>query len=257
MNLVIYQGPSEAPWDITPYVPQDSMSLLQAELGENGILKASLTLELYNHDEDEMASSAWRARLRRPGILILREGFDFCFALYYDPVKTQYDPLHRRYRLHFTSLLDGLMAYRSRETWWNVMDAGTILSSFKAFLSRYLPPSIVDCAIWHPEGMSPLQADPANPTWPHFAGFVQPASWLVGRQTQGNVNGPWTIINVLGVAKSIAQENTIFALCLAKPYGWWSTEGDYVLPVIVKADWNANTWDWDITDLYWHYESGG
>ncbi len=255
MNLVIYQGPSSAPWEITGYVPHDSLSLLQAELGENdGVMRASLSLELYNKNDAERALPDWRARVRKPGILVVRSGNNFCFALYYDAVKTEYDPTTRRYRLHFTSLLDALRAYLSRDKWWNVLDAATLMASFKEFLGQYLPTALVNATTYLPDSMSPLQEDPENPAWPYFAGFVQPASWLVGKQVDYETNGPWTIISVLGVARSLVQDDTIFALCLAKPQSWWSTQGDYVLPIVIRAVWNTDTWDWDVEGMYWYYD---
>lgn len=256
MNFLLYQNPSETPWDITGYVPQDSLSLLQADLTEKGLLKASFVLELYNHEESEQASVAWRTHLRKPGILVILSAGDFYFALYYNPVNLEYDPKTRRYRLRLTSLLDGLRAYRSRDKWWNVLDAATTMATLKDFLGQYLPPSLVDLTTWHPQSMSPIQEDPVDPSWPFFAGFIQPASWLVGKQVDYGVNGPWTVINVLGVARSLAQEDTIFALCLAKPHPWWETEGDYALPIVLRATWDPDAWDWKVAngDMFWAYD---
>ena len=249
MNLLIYNDPQGQAWDITGYIPQDSLSLLQTEL-EGGLLRAALSLELYNSDPD----TDFLSRIRRPGILVISSGVSWLFALYYDPVKTQYDPTTRRYRLNFVSLLEALKAYLDREHWWNVLDAASLMATLKAFLAQYLPQVLLNKTAWLPDSMSPLQEDPANTDWPYFTGFIQPASWLVGKQVDYGINGPWTIISVLGVAKSLTQANTIFALCLAKPAPWWSNEGDYVLPIVIKATWNQTTWDWDIGGMIWHLD---
>lgn len=221
---------------------------------DSGLLRANLSLELYN--PSPVVDAEFRARMRKPGILILQFGDNFLFALYQDAVKTEYDPTTQRYRLHFISLLDALRAYLSKDKWWNVLDAATLMASFRDFLAQYLPESLVNDTAYLPDSMSPMQEDPKDPSWPHFAGFIQPASWLVGKEVGIWPLSPWTIISVLGVAKSIVQEDTIFALCLAKPNGWWPTVGgDYVWPMIVKATWNAETWDWDFVSGYWHREN--
>ena len=249
MRLLIYHDPAGEPWDITDYIPQDSLSLLQAEL-DGGALRASLSLELYSPDPD----TDFLAGIRKPGILVIVSGASWLFALYYNPVRTQYDPTTRRYKLSFVSLLEALRAYLDKRSWWNVLDAATLMTSLRAFLSQYLPASLVSRTAWLPDSMSPLQEDPANADWPYFAGFIQPASWLVGKEVDYSPNGPYVIISVLGVAKSLSRQDTIYAVCLAKPNPWWSTSGDYTLPIVIRAVWNPLTWDWDVEDMIWHYD---